>query len=96
MKDFNQFVEKNNLENRVLLYPITTDDVQKKSKIQLTDKQLHRVQMALYLVDSIREKIEEATKEAITMAFEDGEPRWTDIDHKYVESKYGNVKKSRV
>lgn len=96
MKDFNQFIRKVDLDQKILLYPITSEDVKDYYHKELRNKKLHRVHMALCCVDSIREKINDAIKEAIEMALDDEEPMWADIDHRYVESKYSNVKKSRV
>ena len=84
------------LDQKILLYPITSEDVKDYYHKELRNKKLHRVHMALCCVDSIREKINDAIKEAIEMALDDEEPMWADIDHRYVESKYSNVKKSRV
>jgi hypothetical protein len=94
--NFNQFIPKEDLSEQILLYPITSEDIEDCCAKELTNNQLYRVHMALCCIDSIREKINDAINNAVEMALDDEEPMWQDIDIKYVESKDSNVEKSRV
>jgi hypothetical protein len=72
-------------EGEILLFPITSEEVENRTNKTLSEQKLYRVFIALCSVDSIREHINKAIDEAVALAEDDTEPIWEMIDDKYEE-----------
>lgn len=72
-------------EDEILLFPITSEEVEYRTNKTLSEQKLYRVFIALCSVDSIRGHINKAIDEAVALAEDDTEPIWEMIDDKYEE-----------
>ncbi len=84
MKKYLKFIEENSIEdNEILLYPITSEDVNLQTKKILDEKYLFRIYIALSSMEEFRERINNIIDEAIKIALNDKEPHWVEIDDVY-------------
>lgn len=72
-------------EEDILLYPITSMEVEGRLKRNLSEKKLYRIFTALYSVESIREDIQKAIDEAILLAQDNTQDMWKDVDKRYID-----------
>lgn len=91
MERYFKFIGEYEVEGgRILLYPITSEDIEEQTEKKLNEKQLYRICIALCCIDDIREHINKAIDEAIAIALDDTEPMWKDVDEQYKDRLQNN------
>lgn len=70
-------------EEAILLYPITSMEVEGRLKRNSSEKELYRIFTALYSVKSIRENIQKAIDEALLLSQDNTQEIWKEVDERY-------------
>lgn len=94
-KNFNQFILKRELEDNILLYPFTSNDMEEIAGKPLDTKYLYRIYIGLTCFENIQELIREINQKVVADALDDTEPMWTEIDANYFR-QYGRKQKTRL
>lgn len=72
-------------EDEILLFPITSEDVQEKSKIKLSDEQFYRIFLILSTFENTQKLINTAINEAIEIALSEDDENIKGMNEQFKE-----------
>lgn len=98
-KKFFEFIPETSItedDDEILLYPITSENIDYRLGNKLDKKYLYRVHMALCCIEEIRENLNKVVNEAVNIALDDEEEFCKEIDKKYEEGFIENKNKQLI
>jgi isocitrate dehydrogenase len=86
METFFRFIPDYSFDDdEILLFPITSENIQERSKVKLSDKQFYRIFLILCSFENTQELIKKAIDEAIDTALSENDEIIKEMDKQFKE-----------